>query len=55
MEPSICLVGLKDVPNDNLNDNVHTYLESLILLCEPLKLVRYKKQLYIYLHLYKYL
>ncbi|XP_050543343.1 uncharacterized protein LOC126906674 isoform X2 [Daktulosphaira vitifoliae] len=38
VKPSICLIGLKDIPNDHLNDGVYKYLETLLLLCEPLKL-----------------
>jgi len=44
--PTITLVGLKGASFENLNSESHNYLENLMLLSEPMKIV--SKQLALY-------
>lgn len=42
MTPTITLVGLKGASFENINSEGHNYLENLMLLSEPMKIVSKK-------------
>lgn len=53
MTPTITLVGLKGASFENLNSESHNYLENLMLLSEPMKIVS-KKTYFVFYLLFKY-